>query len=382
MADKRDYYEILGVPKGADADTIKKAYRKLAKKYHPDINPGDKEAEEKFKEINEAYEVLSDPEKRAKYDQFGHAAFDPTAGGGGGFSGFSGFPDFDLGDIGDLFGSFFSGFGGSTQTRRGGPIRGDDIAVKVTLSFEEAVFGVRKDVSYNRIERCSDCSGTGAAKGSRPETCPVCHGTGQRHTTQRLMGISFQSTTTCEQCRGSGKIIRNPCSNCRGTGYVRLTKVISVSIPAGIDDGNRIIQRGLGNEGRNGGPAGDLIIMVSVKKHSIFARDGNDIRCEVPITVTEAILGAEIQVPTLEGSVNFTIPEGTQPGTSFTIKSKGIPYVNSPGRRGDLIFTVNVEIPHGLTNKQKEHIRSFAESCGDHNYAKRSNFFKKMFDKK
>ncbi|MGI6753915.1 MAG: molecular chaperone DnaJ [Eubacteriales bacterium] len=378
MADKRDYYEVLGIPKNADAETIKKVYRQLAKKYHPDINPGNKEAELRFKEINEAYEVLSDPEKKAKYDQFGHAAFDPTAGGGG----FSGFSDFDLGDIGDLFGSFFSGFGGSTQTRRGTPVRGDDLGVKLSISFEEAVFGVKKDISYNRVEHCSDCSGTGAAKGTKPETCQACHGTGMRHTTQRLMGISFQSTTTCEQCRGTGKVVRNPCSNCRGTGFVRLTKHIRVSIPAGIDDGNKIIQRGLGNEGRNGGPAGDLIIMVSVRKHSIFTRNGNNIHCEVPVTVTEAILGAEIDVPTLEGSEKFTIPEGTQPGTSFTMKSRGIPYVNSPGRRGDLIFTVSVEIPHGLSSRQKEHIRSFAESCGEHNYAKRTGFFKKFFNKK
>ena len=216
-----------------------------------------------------------------------------------------------------MFGSFFSGFGGSTQARRSSPVRGDDLGVKISISFEEAAFGVKKDISYNRIERCSDCAGSGAAKGTKPDTCPDCRGTGQRHTTQRIMGMSFQSTTTCEQCRGTGKVVRNPCSNCRGTGYVRIAKNISVSIPAGIDDGNKIIQRGMGNEGRNGGPAGDLIIMVSVGKHSIFTRNGNNIHCEVPLTVTEAILGAEIEVPTLEGSERFTIPEGTQPGTAL-----------------------------------------------------------------
>ncbi len=376
MADKRDYYEVLGVDKNADADAIKKAYRLLAKKYHPDVNPG-KESEDKFKEINEAYEVLSDPEKKAKYDQFGHAAFDPTmgAGGAGGFSGFSG----DFGDIGDIFGSFFGGgFGGGAQ-RRGGPVRGDDLGVRITISFEEAAFGVKKDITYNRIERCPDCSGSGAAKGSKPETCTECHGTGQKRVTQRMMGMAFQSTVTCDSCRGTGKIIKDPCTNCRGTGYVKVSKKVNISIPAGIDDGNKIIQEGFGNDGRNGGPAGDLIIAISVKKHSIFNRDGNNIFCEVPVSVTEAILGAEIQVPTLEGNEKYTIPEGTQPGTNFTIKSKGIPYVNTPGRRGDLVFTVNVEIPRSLNSKQKDIIRSFADSCGDSNYTKRTGFFKRIF---
>ncbi len=382
MADKRDYYEVLGVSKDADAEALKKAYRRLAKKYHPDVNPG-KESEDKFKEVNEAYEVLSDPEKKEKYDRFGHAAFDPTAGAGGagGFSGFSGFAG-DFSDIGDIFGSFFGGGFGSSQARRG-PIRGDDLGVRVSISFEEAAFGVKKNITYNRVERCSECSGSGAAKGTSPETCHDCHGTGQKRVTQRMLGMSIQSTVTCDTCRGTGKTIKNPCSNCRGTGYVRVTKKVTVSIPAGIDDGNRIIQQGLGNEGREGGPAGDLIIAVTVKKHNVFTREGNTIYCEVPLTVTDAILGAEIQVPTLEGSEKFTIPEGTQPGARFTIKSRGIPYVNNAsGRRGDLIFTVNVEVPQGLNQKQKDHIRSFAESCGESNYAKRTGFFKRMFDKK
>ncbi|MBQ9080228.1 MAG: molecular chaperone DnaJ [Clostridia bacterium] len=380
MADKRDYYEVLGVQKGAGDDELKKAYRVLAKKYHPDVNPGNAEAEEKFKEINEAYEVLSDPDKRAKYDQFGHAAFDPAAGAGGG-AGFSGFEGF--GDIGDIFGSFFGGgFGGSQQARRNAPMRGDDLGVRITISFEEAAFGVKKDVTYNRVQRCPDCSGSGASKGTSPETCPVCHGSGQKRVTQRVMGMAFQSTTTCDNCRGTGKIIKEPCSNCRGTGYVRVSKKLTVSIPAGIDDGNRIIQQGQGNDGRNGGPAGDLIISVTVKKHSIFRREGNNIRCEVPLSVTEAILGADIEVPTLEGNEKFTIPEGTQNGTNFTIKNKGIPYVNNSGRRGDLIFTVNVEIPRGLNEKQKEHVRAFADSCGESNYTKKTGFFKRIFDKK
>ncbi len=365
--------------KGASDDELKKAYRVLAKKYHPDVNPGDKQAEAKFKEVNEAYEVLSDPDKRSKYDQFGHAAFDPAAGGTGG-AGFGGFEGF--GDIGDIFGSFFGGgFGGGQQTRRG-PVRGDDLGVRITISFEEAVFGVKKDISYNRIERCPDCSGTGAAKGTQAETCPICHGSGQRRVTQRMMGMSFQSTTTCDNCHGTGKIIKDPCQNCRGTGYIKVTKKLTVAIPAGIDDGNRIVQQGQGNAGRSGGQNGDLIIEVAVRKHNLFRRDANHLRCEVPLSVTEAILGAEIEVPTLEGTEKFTIPEGTQSGTSFTIKDKGVPYVNNPGRRGNLIFTVNVEIPRGLSEKQKEHVRAFADSCGESNYTKKTGFFKRIFDKK
>ena len=384
MADKRDYYEVLGVDKGADDATLKKAYRTLAKKYHPDMNPGNAEAEAKFKEVNEAYEVLSDSEKRAKYDQFGHAAFDPTAGGGYGGGGFGGFGDF--GDIGDIFGSFFGGgfggFGGGSQQRRNGPVRGDDISVRVTISFEEAAFGVKKDITYNRIQKCDTCKGSGAAEGTHPETCSACGGSGQRRVTQRIGGMAFQSTTTCDKCRGTGKIIKDPCTNCRGTGYVKISKKLGVTIPAGIDDGERIALRGQGSEGRNGGPAGDLIIVVNVRPHSIFERNGNNIYCEIPITVAEATLGAEIEVPTLEGNVKYTIPEGTQPGTTFTLRQKGIPHVNNANRRGDLIFAVNVEIPKGLSEKQKDHMRAFAESCGNSNYTKKSGFFKKFFDGK
>ena len=383
MAEKRDYYEVLGLSKGAGEAEIKKAYRSLAKKYHPDMNPGDAEAEAKFKEINEAYAVLSDADKKAKYDQFGHAAFDPTAGGaGGGYGGFGGgFGDF--GDLGDIFGSFFGGgFGGGSSARRNGPVRGDDIGARVSVSFEEAVFGIKKDISFNRIQKCADCSGSGAAKGTKAETCSACGGSGQRRITQRIGGMAFQSTTSCDSCRGTGKIIKTPCTNCRGTGYVKVNKKLSVNIPAGIDDGERIALRGQGCDGRNGGPAGDLIITVSVKKHAIFERDGYDIYCEVPITVAEATLGAEIDIPTLEGNQKFTIPEGTQQGTHFTLKQKGIPYINNSNRRGDLIFAVNVEIPKGLSEKQKEHMRAFADACGENNYSKREGFFKRIFDKK
>ena len=380
MADKRDYYEVLGLSKGAGDAEIKKAYRSMAKKYHPDMNPGDKEAEAKFKEVNEAYAVLSDADKKAQYDQFGHAAFDQTAGGGYG-GGFGGFGDF--GDIGDIFGNIFGGaFGGSSSRNRNAPMRGEDVGVRVTVSFEEAAFGVKKDISYNRVQKCPDCSGSGAAKGTSPETCSACGGQGQRRVTQRLGGMAFQTTATCDKCRGTGKIIKNPCTNCRGTGYIKVTKKLSVNIPAGIDDGERIALRSQGCDGRNGGPAGDLIITVNVKRHSVFERDGYNIYCEIPITVAEATLGSEIDVPTLEGNQKFTIPEGTQPGTQFTIRQKGIPYVNNVNRKGDLIFTVNVEIPKSLTEKQKEHMRAFADSCGEGNYSKKSGFFKRIFDKK
>lgn len=381
MADKRDYYEVLGISKDADDASIKKAYRALAKKYHPDMNPDNKEAEAKFKEVNEAYDVLSDSDKRAKYDQYGHAAFDPASAGGGYGGGFGGFGDF--GDIGDIFGSFFGGgFGGGSSRRANAPTRGEDVSARVNISFEEAVFGVKRDVSFAKIQKCPDCSGSGAKKGTQPETCKACGGTGQKRITQRLGGMAFQSTTTCNECRGSGKTVKDPCQNCRGTGYIKVNKKLSVSIPAGIDDGERIALRAQGCDGRNGGPAGDLIITVNVKPHAIFERDGYNLYCEVPITVAEATLGAEIDVPTLEGNQKFTIPEGTQPNTRFTLRQKGVPYVNNSGRRGDIIFTVNIEIPKGLNEKQREKMREFADACGENNYSKKTGFFKRMFDKK
>ena len=380
MADKRDYYEVLGLDKSADDSAIKKAYRQLAKKYHPDMNPGDAEAEAKFKEVNEAYAVLSDAEKKAKYDQFGHAAFDPAAGGGAGFGGF-GF-DGDFGGFGDIFSSFFGGgFGGGSSSRRNGPMRGDDVYTRITISFEEAAFGCKKEISYNRIEKCSDCSGTGAKKGTSPTTCTVCGGSGSVRTQTRTpLGI-MQSTRACDTCRGTGKIIKEPCQNCRGTGNVKLTKKLEVNIPAGIDEGQKIALRGEGNTGKNGGPSGDLIIGINVRPHAIFERDGSDIYCEVPVTFVDAALGAEIDIPTLEGKQKYEIPEGTQNGTTFTLRGKGIPRVNSKSR-GELYLTINVEVPKNLNSEQKELLRKFGESCGDKQYVKRTSFFKRLFDKK
>ena len=379
MADKRDYYEVLGVAKDAGDSEIKKAYRGLAKKYHPDMNPGDAEAEAKFKEINEAYAVLSDSEKRSKYDQFGHAAFDPAQGG----TGFSS-ADFDFGDIfSSIFGSGFGGFGGfggSSERRRNAPTRGGDVLQSILITFEEAAFGCKKELSYGRIIKCSDCDGTGAEKGTSPETCTQCHGTGQVTTTQRTPFGMMQSQHACDKCRGTGKIIKNPCGNCRGTGYIKITRKIEVSIPAGIDDGQRIALRGEGDEGRNGGPAGDLIISVGVKAHKVFEREGNDIYCDVPVTFTEATLGAKIKVPTLTGTVDYDIPEGTETGTTFTLRGQGIQNVNYPSRKGDLHFTVTIEVPKNLTSQQKKLLSEFAESCGESNYAKRRKFFR-LFDK-
>lgn len=373
MAEKRDYYEVLGVDKSADADSIKKAYRTLAKKYHPDMNPGDKEAEQKFKEVNEAYDVLSDADKKAKYDQYGHAAFDPSSGFGGG--GFGGFGDFGF-DISDIFSSFFGG--GSSGARRNGPMRGDDIGARITLTFEEAAFGCKKEVQYNRVGKCSECSGTGAAKGTQPKTCPNCGGSGQVRVQQRTPLGVMQTTKQCDSCRGTGKIIEKPCGNCRGNGYVRIPKKLDVTIPAGIDDGQRIVLRGQGSDGRNGGSAGDLVIEASVRPHPVFERDGYDIYCEVPITFAEAALGAEIEVPTLEGKEKFTIPEGTQTGTQFTLKNKGIPYVDS-SKRGALRFDVVVDVPTSLNSQQKDALRKYAEACGTSSTQKREKLFRRIF---
>ena len=379
MADnKRDYYEVLGVQRGASDDEIKKAYRVLAKKYHPDMNPGDKEAEAKFKEANEAYAVLSDSEKRAKYDQFGHAAFDPSMGGGG--SGFGGFGGMDF-DFGDIFSSFFGGGGGSSRSSRNMPVEGDDVMARVTITFDEAVFGCKKEITFARIEECPECEASGSAKGTKPETCQTCHGTGRVTVQQQTMLGYMQTQRACSACHGSGKIIKTPCKNCNGKGYIKVNKTLAVTIPAGIDSMQRIILRGQGSAGRNGGSAGDLIIEVRVKEHSIFTRERNNIYCEIPISFSEAALGAEIDVPILGNKTEkYTIPEGTQTGTSFTLKGKGIPDINSK-RKGDLIVTVAVETPKNLTQEQKKLLTEFSKSLGENNTGKKTSFFKKLFNK-
>ena len=374
MADKRDYYEVLGVSKSASADEIKRAYRSLAKKYHPDMNPGDAEAEAKFKEVNEAYAVLSDEEKKAKYDQYGHAAFDPAAGGGygGGYGGFEGF------DFGDIFSSFFGG--GSTRSTKNAPIEGDDVLARVTLEFEEAAFGCKKEVNFARVEACGDCGSTGAAKGTKPETCSACRGRGYVTVQQQTLFGTMQSQRSCQTCHGTGKIVKTPCKNCNGKGFIRVNKKLDVSIPAGIDNMQRVVLRGQGSAGRNGGPSGDLVIEVRVKPHSIFTRNGNDIYCEIPITFVEATLGATIDVPTLGGGVEkFDLPAGTQTGTSFTLRGKGIADINNPKRFGNLNFTVNIETPTGLSSEQKKILRSFEETFGGKKSTAREGFFKKIF---
>ncbi len=375
MAEKRDYYEVLGIDKNADEATIKKAYRSLAKKYHPDLNPGDKEAELHFKEVNEAYDVLSDEDKKSKYDRFGFAGVDPNAQGGFG----SGFGGFDTGDIfGDIFSNFFGGGASSSSARRNSPIRGNDILQHITISFEEAAFGCKKEISYGRIEKCPECNATGAKKGSSVETCHICHGTGQVKSAQRTPLGMFSTTRPCDACGGSGKIIKEPCTYCHGKAYVKNTKKLEVSIPAGIDNDQRVVIRMQGDEGRNGGPAGDLVIEVSVRPHAIFERSGYNIYCEVPVTFAEATLGAEIQIPTLEGNEIYNIPEGTQSGTSFTLRGKGIQYVNSKSK-GNLIFTVNIETPKGLNSEQKNLLRQFADSLGEKNNTKKTSWLKKLF---
>ena len=376
---KRDYYEVLGVSKSASDDEIKKAYRVLAKKYHPDMNPGDKEAEAKFKEANEAYAVLSDSDKRAKYDQFGHAAFDPSMGGGSGFGGFGGFGGGDF-DFGDIFSSFFGG-GGSSRSSRNMPIEGDDVMARITITFDEAVFGCKKEISFARVEACPECGASGAAKGTKPETCETCHGSGRVTVQQQTMLGYMQTQRACSNCRGTGKIIKTPCKNCNGKGYIKVNKKLEVSIPAGIDSMQRIILRGQGSAGRNGGSAGDLIIEVRVKEHEIFTRERNNIYCEIPISFSEATLGAEIDIPVLGGKTEkYTIPEGTQTGTAFTVKGKGIPDINSK-RKGDLIITVFVETPKNLTNEQKKLLQEFSKSLGESNTGKKNSFFKKLFNK-
>ena len=371
---KRDYYEVLGVDKSASADEIKKAYRKMAMKYHPDRNPDNPEAEEKFKEANEAYEVLCDEEKKARYDQYGHAGVDPNFNpgyggfGGGGFGGFG-----DFGDFGDILGNIFGGGGGRSSANA--PRRGENVGARVEVTFEEAAFGAEKEVTVPRIENCSVCAGTGSADGV-VERCDRCRGTGQVRTTQSFMGMSVASTAACPQCSGRGKIIRTPCATCKGKGKVRRNHKENVRIPAGVDDGQVVPVRGAGHVGVNGGPNGDLMVEISIKRHKIFQRDGMNVLCEMPISFTQAALGAEIIVPTLEGKVKYTIPEGTQTDTVFRLSGLGIPDVYNRSRRGDQLVRVVVETPTRLSREQKELLRQLDSSLD----ASRTPKIKKFID--
>ena len=360
---KRDYYEVLGISKGATEDEIKKAYRKMAKETHPDLHPGDETAAARFKEVNEAYGVLSDKEKKARYDQYGHAGIDPNFGAGGGFDG--GFGGFDFGDLGDIFGSFFGGgFGGGRRANPNAPQRGESLRLSLSIDFEEAAFGCEKAVTLERAETCETCHGSGSAPGSAPETCTECHGTGTVQVRRQTpMGV-FATTSPCSKCGGKGKIIRQPCSECHGSGSIRRRRTIQASIPAGIDNGQTISIRGQGNAGKNGGPAGDLLITISVRPHPLFRREGTSILSEFPVTFAQAALGAELEVPTIDGNVRYDLPEGTQSGVTFRLKGKGIPAINGRGR-GDQYVTVRVETPKNLNREQKEALRKFAELMGE-----------------
>ncbi|MBQ4340805.1 MAG: molecular chaperone DnaJ [Firmicutes bacterium] len=367
---KRDYYEVLGVNKGASADELKKAYRKKAMQYHPDRNPDDKEAEEKFKEVNEAYEILSDPQKRDRYDRFGHAGVDPNQGFGGG-GGFGGFEDI----FGDIFGSFAGGFGGGR--RRNGPRKGADIQTRVSISFEEAAFGTKRDIKITRSEDCPDCGGTGASPGTERTTCPHCNGTGQINKVSNTPFGQFTNVTTCPNCGGQGTIVTDPCKKCGGKGKIRKDITINVDIPAGVDDDAVISLRGQGEPGQNGGPSGDVYVIVQVKPHKIFKRNGADLVLEIPITYPQAVLGADIVVPTLTERISYKVPPGTQHGTVFRLKGKGVKYVNS-GRYGDLYVKVFIEIPKKVSGDQKKILQQLEEAYNKGEHEQKKNFMENM----
>ena len=376
MADKRDYYEVLGVNRNASEDEIKKAYRKEAKKYHPDLHPGDKGAEAKFKEVNEAYEVLSDSEKKSRYDQFGHAGVDPNFGAGG--AGAGGFGGFDFGDIfSDIFGGGFGGFGGGA--RRNGPVRGNDVRQAVEVTFEEAAFGCKKNLNITKQEECHTCGGSGAKPGTSPVTCKRCGGRGQVQTQTRTPLGYMTNVSACPDCHGTGKVVTDPCRDCRGTGRVRKTKTIEVDIPQGINDGQTMQISGGGEPGSRGGPAGDLLITVRIRPHEIFRRDEYDVHIEIPITFVQAALGATLKVPTLDGVVEYDIPEGTQTGSVFRLRNKGVPFIRGKGR-GDQYVKVEVEVPKNLSQRQKEALRDFEAISEGKNYKRQKNFFDKMKD--
>ena len=368
MAEKRDYYEVLGVDRGADDSAIKSAYRKLAKKYHPDVNPGDKEAEKKFKEATEAYSVLSDPQKRQQYDQFGHAAFEQGGGGAGGYGGFGGFGGFGGADMGDIFGDIFGDlFGGGSTRRRASnsPMKGANVHASVRITFEEAVFGCEKELELTLKDTCEKCHGTGAKPGTSPETCPKCHGSGQVVYTQQSMFGTIQNVQTCPDCQGTGKIIKEKCPDCRGTGFIANRKKIQVSIPAGIDNGQSIRIREKGEPGTNGGPRGDLMVEVIVARHPIFQRQDMNIFSTAPITYAQAALGGEVRISTVDGDVMYDVKPGTQTDTKVRLKGKGVPSLRNKSIRGDHYVTLVVQVPTKLNEEAKEALRRFDEACGN-----------------
>lgn len=390
MPGERDYYEILGISKNATDDEIKKAYRKLAKKYHPDVNPGDKTAETKFKEVNEAYDVLSDKEKKAKYDQFGRAGVDPNFGGGSAGYGAGGFDRVDLGDLGDIFDSVFGGggfsgfggFGGARKKTANSPSKGENAYSSVTISFLEACHGTTKEINISKMEKCSVCGGSGAAPGSKPVTCSECQGTGHIKVSQRTPFGVMSTTRTCPKCKGKGETIERLCPTCHGSGRQSKSQKMNINIPAGIDDNQTLLVAGGGNAGMNGGPNGDLNIAISVRPDPIFNRKGYDILCDVPISYLQAVCGDDITVPTIDGKVKYHVPAGTQPGTTFRLKGKGV-FKLHENKRGDMLATMTIEVPKNLNSSQKKLLEDFDKTLTDKNYNKKKSFFdkvKEMFD--
>ena len=377
---KKDYYDVLGVSKTATADEIKKAYRKLARQYHPDVNKDNPEAAEKFKEASEAYSVLSDEQKRAQYDQFGHAAFENGgAGGAGGFGGFEGFGGFGGGGMEDIFDMFFGGQGRGSRGSNAGPQRGADLRFDLEITFEEAAFGLEREISLYRDEQCPHCHGNGAGPGSKVETCPECHGSGEIRFTQNTMFGQMTNVRPCPKCHGEGKIISEPCKECRGQGTVKKNKKLKVKIPAGVDNGSRLRVAGEGEAGVKGGPSGDLYVYLYVKPHKFFERDGTTVYCEVPINIVQATLGDEIKVPTLDGQVVMKVPEGTQPGKVLRLKGKGIPSLRN-STRGDQLVRIKVVVPQKLNEKQKDALRKFAEISKDNINPEEKGFLNKIKD--
>ncbi len=367
--DKRDYYEVLEVHRNASDIEIKKAYRKLAIQFHPDKNPGDKAAEDKFKELSEAYEVLSDAQKRAQYDQFGHAGVNAGGFSGGGFGFGAGTPFSDI--FSDIFGDIFGGDG--RQRSRGR--RGDDLQYTLDIKFEDAANGLETKIDVPYAKRCATCGGSGAKPGTEPKTCPTCRGAGQVRFQQGFFSVS----RTCNHCNGEGRVVDSPCATCRGTGSVKDSKTLSVKVPPGVETGNRLKLSGEGGQGTKGGPNGDLYVLINVKEHPLFTREGNDVLCEIPISFTQAALGCEIEIPTLEGQVSLKIPEGTQSGRIFRLRSKGIPVLQGYGR-GDQLVIMRVETPTNLNRQQRDLLEEFARISGEDVHPMRKGFFDKVMD--